>query len=261
MKIFGKTQASSASEVLSLSAKLKKRLPHFSIDVELDCRPGRILALIGPSGSGKTSILRMIAGLDVPDHGLVEAGGLVLTDTTQGLHLPPGRRMVGLVFQDYELFPHMSLEQNVLFAAEDNDRARRLMNVFGLERLAGMKPDRLSGGERQRGSLCQALAREPRVLLLDEPFSALDVENRLILRGVLKQVARELKLPVLHVTHDLAEAMVLGDETAALRNGRIDPEWEQAQRELLMGEARVVLGRCSKTFYERGCAAHAVPRV
>ncbi len=181
---------------MGLKAVLKKKTRFFTIDVELSCPEGQTLALVGPSGSGKTTIIRMLAGLEKPDEGLVRYGDEVLFDSARGLNLPPQKRNLGYVFQDYTLFPHLTMYGNAAFAAKDRSEVESLMEFFGIASLRDRKPHEVSGGERQRCAVCQALARNPRLLLLDEPFSALDVVTRRVLRGELRKITEKRTSPV-----------------------------------------------------------------
>jgi molybdate transport system ATP-binding protein len=170
-------------------------------------------------------------------------GGEVWLDSAAGIFLPPQRRSAGLVFQDYNLFPHMTLLQNVAYAATSKDLVSRLLSSFGISHLKDMIPHHISGGERQRGALCQALARGPRLLLLDEPFSALDLETRLGLRCLLQQVQAETPLCMVHVTHDLNEAFFLGDRVMAVDQGKLAPGWLDRQLHIKRQEQEM-LARC-----------------
>ncbi|MGE4299672.1 MAG: ABC transporter ATP-binding protein [Desulfovibrionaceae bacterium] len=228
---------------MSLRATVRKRLGHFCLHLDMACAQGETVCVVGPSGSGKTTLLRLLAGLDRPDSGSVRMGDAVWLDSGAGVCLPPQRREAGLVFQDYNLFPHMTLRQNVAYAARDGHVVDALLAVFGIAHLADAPPARLSGGERQRGALCQALARGPKLLLLDEPFSALDLETRLGLRLVLRQVQRDTPLCMVHVTHDLNEALFLGDRVVAVRQGREDAPWLARQLGLLREEQAAVAAR------------------
>lgn len=212
-----------------LTARLTKRLEHFTLDVELTCPAGSILVLTGPSGAGKTTLLRLLAGLDRPDAGRIALDGEAWLDTAAGVFRKPQARGVGLVFQEFSLFPHMTLAQNVAYATSDRVLAQSLLESFGIAHLSGARPGQMSGGERQRGALCQALARRPKALLLDEPFSALDAATRSALRQELLRVRDTFAMPIIHVTHDLAEAALLGDEVLALDQGRLNPGWFDAQ--------------------------------
>ena len=171
----------------------------------------------------------MIAGLEKPDEGLIEYRGEKWVDTARGMFVKPQKRNVGYVFQDYRLFPHLTVYQNAAFAAQDRRRVEELLHLFGIWGLKDFMPHKISGGERQRCAICQNLAKNPRVLLLDEPFSALDAENRRSLRRELKALKKDLAVPVIHVTHDLREAMYLGDEVVPVVNGIIVPEWLERQ--------------------------------
>ena len=223
---------------MTLAVRLKKKLPHFTLDVEFSCPAGKLLAVTGPSGSGKTTVLRMLAGLDDPDAGRIALGDEVWRDTASGARVCARRRGVGLVFQEYSLFPHMTLAQNVAYATTDTAFAAHLLELFGIAHLAASRPGTMSGGERQRGALCQALARRPKALLLDEPFSALDIPNRELLA-----VRERFAIPIVHVTHDLAEAALLGDAVVTINRGRIDRDWFGRQLALYREERAALLAR------------------
>ncbi len=210
---------------MSLTVDIRKRLEHFELQTRFTCPAGSLTAVVGPSGAGKTTLIRIIAGLEKPDCGTITVNGGVVADAEQGVFTPPWKRKTGLVFQEYTLFPHLTVEQNILFGAEAPDKAGPLMELFGIARLGGRRPSEISGGERQRTAFCQALARDPELLLLDEPFSALDAATRDFLCGLLAEYKRELGVPILHVTHDLEEAARLGDNVIAVDEGRIAPEW------------------------------------
>ena len=195
-------------------------LPLRSFRLELTLALGReTFALVGPSGAGKTTVLRAVAGLVRPESGRIVLDGEVLFDAASGVALPPEDRRVGFVFQDYALFPHMSVEQNVAYGSRNG--TGELLERFGIAHLARARPGELSGGERQRVGLARALARDPGVLLLDEPLSALDPHTRAALRLELKELLDELDLPVLLVTHDFHDAAVLANRVAALTDGRV----------------------------------------
>lgn len=224
-----------------LSLELTKHIDGFRLEVSLTCARGQVLCLVGPSGSGKTTLMRMIAGLSRPDTGSISFGGRMWENTEQGLHLPPRRRGAGLVFQDYPLFPHLTLGQNVAFAAEEPGLVTALLERFGIGHLAGRRPGEVSGGERQRAAICQALARRPRVLLLDEPFSALDLDSRVQARRCFLEMAREQGLCVILVSHDLWDAAAGGVRSAALVHGRLDRQWLDTRLDLLRREAAGML--------------------
>ncbi len=177
------------------------------------------MALLGPSGAGKTSLLRAVAGLERPREGRIAYEDEIWLDTARGEDIPAERRRVGYVPQDYALFPHLNVARNVRFAS---GRYRPdLLDRLGIAHLAGAYPRELSGGERQRVALARALARDPHVLLLDEPFAALDALTRERVRDELAQTLRELSLPTLLVTHALTDAMVLGDRVGVMEHGRL----------------------------------------
>jgi molybdate transport system ATP-binding protein len=201
----------------------------FTIDIELARRSfdlrvaltlgAETIALVGPSGSGKTSLLRAVAGLERPRTGRIALGGEVWLDTGRGIQVSPERRRVGYLPQDYGLFPHLSVAANVAFAGrrERPDLLERLR----IAHLASVLPAQLSGGERQRVALARALAREPRVLLLDEPFGALDAITRQHVRDELADALADLRLPTLLVTHAFEDATVLAHRIGVLDHGRI----------------------------------------
>ncbi len=202
----------------SLHVRLAHPLRTFRLALELDI--GReTVALVGPSGAGKSSVLRAIAGLLQPDDGVVRMGEDVWLDTAAGKSLPPEQRSVGLVFQDYALFPHLTVERNVAFGARRS--TAELLESFGIAHLASARPGELSGGERQRVALARALARDPAVLLLDEPLSALDTQTRMHVRAELGATLRRLALPTLVVTHDFADAATLGDRIGVIVDGEL----------------------------------------
>jgi molybdate transport system ATP-binding protein len=212
---------------MTLDLDVKKRLKYFDMDLSLSCDDGRMLVLIGPSGGGKTTLVRMLAGLSTPDEGRIAFDGETWFDSARGINVTPQKRRIGYVFQEYTLFPHLSLYDNAAFAAADKKEVDDLMELFGIGHLRRRKPHLVSGGERQRCALCQALARRPRMLLLDEPFSALDVVTRRGLREELKSLKNELDFPILYVTHDIGEALFLADEIVPIVDGRIDRGWMQ----------------------------------
>jgi molybdate transport system ATP-binding protein len=214
----------------TLVVALEKRFrggPTVQATLELRATPGRVAVLFGPSGAGKTTVLRCLAGLDRPERGRILFHGEPWYDAEARLFLPPQRRRVGLLFQDYALFPHLTAEQNVHYGlshlpvAERHERSRPLFALLQLEGLEGRRPRELSGGQQQRVALARALAIRPRLLLLDEPLSALDAPSREQLRGELRHLLRELGVPTVVVTHDRLEALALGDDLVAMEGGRV----------------------------------------
>jgi sulfate transport system ATP-binding protein len=195
--------------------------------IDLDIEPGSFVALLGPSGSGKTTLLRLLAGLERADAGHIEIGGLAATN------LPPGQRRIGFVFQSYALFGHMTVFENIAFGlrvrprrqrpnqAEIRDRVEGLLALVRLEGLGARLPAQLSGGQRQRVALARALAIEPRILLLDEPFGALDRQVRDELRAWLRRLHVELGITTVFVSHDQEEALSLADRVIVLHQGQV----------------------------------------
>jgi molybdate transport system ATP-binding protein len=194
----------------------------FDLEVEYSLTEGSFLGVRGPSGSGKTTLLRCIAGLERPDEGHIEFNGVPWFDSRTGIFVPPQKRSVGLVFQDYALFPHMTVLGNVLYGAPDRASAERLLELTRLTREARQFPRELSGGQKQRAALARALARGPRVLLLDEPLSALDEELRESLGSELARIQGETGVTAILVTHSRVEIERLCSEVLELHEGRMD---------------------------------------
>jgi molybdate transport system ATP-binding protein len=207
-----------------LRLRVRQQAP-IALDAELECAAGEVLALTGPSGSGKTTLLRVIAGLVRAAEGEVSCGGEVWLDTRAGVSLPARARRVGFVFQSYALFPHMSALENVASALGEQPvhkrraRAAALLERVHLKGLESRRPAELSGGQQQRVAVARALARDPKVVLLDEPFSAVDRATRERLYQELAELRRELRIPVVLVTHDLDEAAMLSDRMCILHHG------------------------------------------
>jgi molybdate transport system ATP-binding protein len=191
-----------------------------TLRVDLALEVGReTVALVGASGAGKTTVLRAVAGLVRPDRGLIALDEEVWLDAEGGIDLPPEARSVGYVFQDYALFPHLSVRKNVAFGGAE--RVDELLERFGIRQLAQARPVDISGGERQRVALARALARGPAVLLLDEPLSALDAHTRKAVRAELQELLREVRLPTLLVTHDFEDAAALADRIGVVLDGEL----------------------------------------
>ena len=209
-----------------LEISLKKQLEDFEVSVDLRLDE-ELLVLFGPSGAGKTMILKMISGIVQPDEGRVAAGPEVLFDSSGGVNLPVRNRKVGYLFQDYALFPHMTVEENIAYGIDGPKAAagKKVNELLALMRLTGFEkryPHELSGGQKQRTALARTLAAEPRVLLLDEPFSALDYQVREKLRADLLNIHRVYPITTVLVTHDLEEAFMLGNKIAVINNGSIE---------------------------------------
>jgi molybdate transport system ATP-binding protein len=186
-----------------------------------------VTVLFGPSGSGKTTVLRCLAGLERPDRGIIRFDGQTWFDSQTSVFVPPQRRGAGYLFQDYALFPHLTVEGNIAYglsglpAAQRRQRVAEAVALLRLDGLERRRPEQLSGGEQQRVALARALVRRPRLLLLDEPLSALDAPTREPLRRELRRLLVGLEVPVLLVTHDRVEALALGDHVAVLHQGTI----------------------------------------
>ena len=201
---------------------------------------GSRLVILGPSGAGKSLTLQAIAGLLKPDSGLIELDGRTVFDSRSGIDLPARARKIGYLFQDYALFPHLTVAQNIAFGLNSGPRnpSKRLndprlvhwLKVLHLQDLAQQFPDQLSGGQRQRVALARALACEPRALLLDEPFAALDVGLRQQMREELDSLQRRLDIPLLLITHDPEDAQVFGEQLLYLKEGQLLSEQAMAAR-------------------------------
>ena len=194
-------------------------LPRRSFELSLELEVERTTALVGPSGSGKSSVLRVIAGLIRPAAGRVALDGESWLDVDHGVDLPPDERRVGLLFQDYALFPHLSVRSNVAYGGKE--RVDELLERFRISHLARARPGELSGGERQRVALARALSRNPGALLLDEPLAALDAHTKAAVRAELQELLSELELPTLIVTHDYEDAVALAGEVGVLVDGEL----------------------------------------
>ena len=213
--------------VLSLQTVDKAFEPGVSVlqNVSLRIEAGATVCLLGPSGCGKTTLLRLIAGFEEPDVGTIHLGGQQVS--RPGYVVAPEKRQIGMVFQDYALFPHMTVSQNILFglfrrsASHRNRRLADLLQLIDLEDMAGRYPHELSGGQQQRVALARALAPNPQLLLLDEPFSNLDVNLRRQLRQEMQEVLRRTEMTTILVTHDQEEALNLADTLAILDQGRV----------------------------------------
>lgn len=203
-----------------LRVRAEKKLGNFRLNADFEMDRGYCV-LLGPTGAGKSVFLEIIAGIIRPDRGEVRLNGADITS------LPPEKRGVGFVPQDYALFPHLNVYKNIGYGLrkveklERDKRVKETAEKLGIAHLLDRKPARLSGGERQRVALARALVIQPKLLLLDEPLSAVDLRTKGVLMEMLKSVQRDFEVPVLHVTHDLMEAALLADEVAVMLNGKI----------------------------------------
>ena len=182
--------------------------------------------IFGPSGAGKSTVLRIIAGLDKSDTGLIKFDEEIWEDTEKKIFIPPQKRDVGLLFQDFALFPHMTVSNNITYnislpKEEKQKRLQKLINLFNLNGLEKRKPCSLSGGEKQKVAIARTVIRMPKLLLLDEPLSSLDLPTREVLQRELKKVLKKLQIPTIFVTHDRTEAIIMGDRIAVMNDGKV----------------------------------------
>ena len=206
-----------------LSINLKKNWNDFALDVSFDIPRGKITALFGPSGAGKSSVLRLISGLEMAEGGLISNGNETWFDKAKGINLHPQQRSVGFVFQDYALFPHMTVEKNVAYGIKEKWRMKEIKNLIAIAGLSGYEryyPAQLSGGQKQRVSLIRAIARKPDILLLDEPFSALDWQTRIQLQEDVKNIIKQFHVTTLYVTHDVTEVYKLANNVIVMESGK-----------------------------------------
>ena len=206
---------------MSISVDIEKKLGSFYLRVAFEAE-NETMALLGASGCGKSMTLRCIAGIVRPDRGRIVLNGRTLFDSERHIDLPPQQRGVGYLFQQYALFPHMTVEKNVCAGTREGTRAerkaatQRILRTLGLEELAQRLPANLSGGQQQRAALARILVGKPEILLLDEPFSALDYQTRLAVSGDIAQIIRREHKTALLVTHDISEAISLSDRIVVL---------------------------------------------
>lgn len=206
--------------------KKKGKGPSFTLDVNFEAG-NELIVLFGQSGSGKTTTLRCIAGLEKPNGGKIKVNEKVYFDCHKRIDLPPQQRSLGYVFQNYALFPHMDVKKNITYglkgwAQEEKDtRMREMLKILHIEGLEDHFPSQLSGGQKQRVALARALAPKPDILLLDEPFSALDMVVRIKLREKIKLIQKELEIPVLFITHNPVEAFTLADRVIVYHDGKV----------------------------------------
>ncbi len=210
---------------MTLQIALRHRFAGFALDVAFDAPPG-VTALFGRSGSGKTTVINAVAGLLRPDTGKVTSDGLVLLDTAQGVNLPPHRRRIGYVFQDARLFPHLTVRQNLLYGrwfapGGPGVGLDRIVDLLGIGPLLSRRPGALSGGERQRVAIGRAILANPRLLALDEPLAALDEARKAEILPYLERLRDEVHLPILYVSHAIAEVARLADTVVLMEAGRV----------------------------------------
>jgi molybdate transport system ATP-binding protein len=212
---------------MDLAIRLKKNLEGFTLDINWVSQEG-IVVIFGPSGSGKSMTLQAIAGFATVDEGYIRVGERVLFDSSATIDLPPQKREVGYLLQNYALFPHMTVRRNILYGHHAPSQAveefHEMITLFQLEGLEDRYPKALSGGQKQRVALARALMRKPRILLLDEPLAAVDIAVRKIIRTELKLLQRKLAIPMILITHDLSEALALADKLIIYELGRVVQE-------------------------------------
>lgn len=226
-----------------LSVQVDKQLGAFRLEAAMAVGDRSVMVLVGESGSGKTTLLRLLAGLMHPDHGRIEVDGVCWFDSSTGVSMPAMDRAVGYVPQDYALFPHLTVAENVAFglraqglaASTNTARAAAALDRLGMAAFASRRPLELSGGQQQRVTIARAIVLEPRLLLLDEPLSALDVQTRRAIRGELRRLLAELPCMTFYVTHSPAEALAFGEQITVLEAGRVT---QSGTREDLMRHPR-----------------------
>jgi ABC-type sulfate/molybdate transport systems ATPase subunit len=206
---------------VGLALDINSPLRSFAVDLKLEVAPGETVAVAGPSGAGKTTVLRAVAGLRRPATGRIVSNDEVWFDASSRVDRPPERRSVGYVPQEGALFTHLDVTGNIAFAGASHERINELLDRLGIAHLARARPNTLSGGERQRVALARALARDPSVLLLDEPLASLDAHTRRSVRVELRDLLSTFDLPVLLVTHDRDDAAALAHRVAVMVDGRI----------------------------------------
>ncbi|MDE2843216.1 MAG: ABC transporter ATP-binding protein [Chloroflexota bacterium] len=221
------------------------RVGQFSLAAQWEVEAGQLLTLFGPSGAGKTTLLRAIAGLVRPQEGSIRIGDRMVFDSDSGLFVPPHRRRVGFLTQGHHLFPHLTVAGNIAYGlarATPAGRQRRvaeLVEMFQLNGLEQRRPDEISGGQQQRAALARALAPSPELMLLDEPFSSLDIELRRTLRGELREKLRAAAIPAILVTHDIEEAISMADQVQIIEGGQVGAAGNPLQLLGQPGQGRV----------------------
>lgn len=225
-------------QIKGLQYRYKKAKEDTIRDFSLEIDKGEIVSILGESGSGKSTVLRLIAGLETPSGGLIKIDGRTVCDDYT--FIPPEKRGVGLVFQDYALFPHMTVAKNIKFGLkhmsrkEKQSRIEEMLELVGLSEYKNRYPHELSGGQQQRIALARALAPEPSILILDEPFSNLDANLQKRIRGELREILKQTGITSIFVTHDQEDAMALADRIVYIENGKVNSETvsKKIEREL-----------------------------
>lgn len=207
--------------MMSISKSFKNASRKFQLDVDFSIEKGQFVCLMGNSGSGKTSLLRILTGLSYPDSGKITVNDNLLFDAGLKVNIPTQKRKIGYLFQEYSLFPNMNVIENIRFANGSKDLENELIEVMDLESLLEHRPNQLSGGQQQRVALARALVQEPELLLLDEPFSALDHQTRLKLQDYIKYLHKKYNLTIIMVSHDLQEIAKLADRVIEIDDGEI----------------------------------------
>ncbi|WP_106791517.1 ATP-binding cassette domain-containing protein [Aquimarina sp. Aq78] len=209
---------------IALQKKLTAANGAMQLDININIEQGQLVTLYGDSGAGKTSILRMVAGLLQTDEGLITVNQKTWLDTKKGICLKPQQRKIGFVFQDYALFPNMTVKENLLFAVEkgqNKEVVNELIDIIELGDLQDRKPKNLSGGQKQRVALARALVRKPEILMLDEPLSALDIKMRTKLQDYILKVHKQFNLTTLLISHEIGEVIKMSDTVFSIENGKI----------------------------------------
>lgn len=212
---------------LKIQKKLQSASGEMLLDLDFEIKENEFVTLYGASGSGKTTTLRILSGLTTADKGTIAVDNTIWLDTDKKIQLPPQKRKIAYVFQDYALFPNMSVRENLSYALEkgqDKTIIEELLSLMELEQLQHQKPAQLSGGQKQRVALARALVQKPRILLLDEPLSAVDNEMRVKLQDYIIQAHRKYKLTTILVSHDISEIYKMSDQVIVLENGKISKQ-------------------------------------
>ncbi len=206
---------------IDVTKRIKTATGEVDMHAVVDIEKGGFCSLFGKSGAGKTTILRLLAGLTNPDDGVIRIDGKIVFDKKNGINIPVNKRKCGFVFQDYALFPNMTVKQNLEYASTDKKNVDTLIEMVGMTELKDRKPATLSGGQKQRVALARALAAEPEILLLDEPFAALDADMRFTLQNELKEIHSTLGITTILVSHDKGEVFKLANKVYMINDGVI----------------------------------------